>query len=289
MIYVQWAFCLSCLCLSVWSHREVQTHLTDTSVTFPTIHKITSCARPGVWYAPLSAYTTEKLAMEQLAARIFLRIVWISFFSCPTCSFYVLVVQGRQSYHLLCLPSPLHSPCLPRPSHSCDPLAPSCYHLHYDCRCIGCCCGDPCLRGGHDLGRHGDPGPHGDLRHCADRSCRCGDGDCHRGAPSRPHVCPVSCLWAREGQLKGSSAGCLFGWGTRSSGCRRWWSQAWTWWRWGIVRSHWHAPSARSSGCQRWSSMKSYLTWRWVSEGHWSQPQSDSYTEPVRRGRLISD
>lgn len=129
------------------------------------------------------------------------------FFSCPTCSFYVLVDPGQQSYRLLCRSSPPHSICLLHPSHSCDHLCPFC--LRYDRRYGDCCCsdlgphGDPVL----DLCLHGDPGPrNGRRRCCAAHSSRCSGGGSLRGAPCPPRVCPAGCLSMRGKQMGRSCA-----------------------------------------------------------------------------------
>lgn len=140
--------------------------------------------------------------------------VFIFSFSCPTCSSYVLVVQGQRSYHLLC-------PCLPRPSHSSDPLCPSGFHLRYDYRCGGCCCGGPGPRGGPDLCLHGDPGLRSDPLHCVDRSCRRGGGNC-RGGPGPPRVCPVGFLSVGGVQAERSCAVNWFDWRALSSGSQHW-------------------------------------------------------------------
>lgn len=153
----------------------------------------------------------------------------VSFFSCPTCSFYALVVQGQRSYHLCpshphCPSHPSHPshPCLPRPSHPSDHLCPSCFRLRYDYHCAGCCRGGPGPHSGLDLCLHGDPGLRGDRLHCVDRSCRCGGGDRLHGAPCLLHVCPVNCLSVLEAAVEGSWVVNWSDWGALSSGCRSW-------------------------------------------------------------------
>lgn len=141
-----------------------------------------------------SSWSSCTNCLKSIVLIFFDYFILLFFFSCPTCSFYVLAVREQQSYHPLSPPSlPLH------PSHSVDPLCPSCCsRLRYDCRHGGCCCccSDLDPRSGPDLCLRGDPGPRGDCLRCAFRSCRCcgGGGCCLRGDPSPRRVCPVSYL-----------------------------------------------------------------------------------------------
>lgn len=75
MVYVQW-LSLSCLCWSVWhtllrSDQSMRSEPAWQRHQYPFIHKIPlqSCACVSLWYA-LSAYTRDKLIMEQLVAHI---------------------------------------------------------------------------------------------------------------------------------------------------------------------------------------------------------------------------
>ena len=265
MVYVQW-LSLSCLCWSVWHAllssdilqvpNQPDRSISNTCIEIP--HTVLCLCQPLI----CSAICLHKRQAHHGAAGCTYYSINVFFFSCPTCSFYVLVAQELQNYHLLC-PSPPRSPCLPHPSHSSYLLCPSCFHLHCDYRCGGCCCCCCCCsdlgpRGGPDLCLHGDPGLRSDHLRCDDRSCRCGGGDCLHGAPGPPRVCPVNCLLVREEQAEGSCWAVDWSdWRALSSGSQRWWSHTWTWWCPGTALNHWGPPLAQSSGCQHWSSLTS--------------------------------